>query len=1433
MAEAAATAHDRHGVIDPGGRKAIRTAAKIVAAVVLLELVGLATWWYDSTWRLGRIELINDGPPLTVQVLGADSDEPIGEPVELVIRATLALPDGDYRLRVTGWGRLGRIDRVAVNRGETIAHPITLDDGRMLGEAPAAPMPGQGPPRKEPIAYAPDTAAIELTPHKADLIEWTNNRLSRRDGATGQVTWDALSPTPPGKPPRAVHPWVPWLAARSQQAGVLINPAPDIDGDGTGDLVWAVSAGAGFLALSGKDGSVLWTYLAELDGPGGAYPEGPDLPGPIHPAVRPSWVIGQPAVGDLDRDGVPDLLATISFQEFPAEAAKRSPSQPQSAFINTQNLARRVVQAISGRTGKPLWSHAIDPAFAPFTNQWNWPAAILPGRRGPTLGILVGPSWRGLDPATGRPNAGPIDLGFEPVRSPQYADLDGDGEADLIAAGPGTGPSRHSLAAFSIAAGRPLWTAGVNAGLQAPFGMTESPAWPVVADLDGDGRAEIVVPDSGALDPANNYHGVRMIDGATGRTRWIRPICPATIGQDGLAGVYEAPDLDRDGCRDLVAASIFLGRTPTNFHQGRRGRAREGLRRGPLGQGRPAALVVACQRRDGPDHEPGAAPVVGPGPGRLAAPGPPAQRPEPSDGGAQGKRPSDPSPPVVTMLEASTGREVQTLPGINEVHAADLDGDGLMDLWGDDQGELRAFRGEGPEAWRALGGFYPAQGPRYLQSEPFRPAADFDGDSIGDTLIAPVQAPREAPTLASSLIAQGSRTAVARSGRDGRAIWRTRLDVRRGWLDRDLYESYGLTSFPLPHGDLDGDGTPDVLVQEQAQTQQLPIQAIRGPATLPLLLLSGRTGRPLWAVGPLPIEFEAHGYSQVQWMEPRIVEPGAPPDLLVRHNSPFLAASATPPPPNAASRPHLARVSGRTGRILWDIPLEDRPLNQPFGYAPPPELHDLDGDAILDAAMTTQGPPGPTGQPTFELRAISLRGGRPLWSRPFTNEAFHFAPYFEIFDPGAGKPPVLVGVFEDSSPGNLVLSVRAFDGRDGRPLWTWDDREHPTDRPSNPWLISARQETGRSARLCVNYVERGGKRRIVVLDLDGREVARRDLPGGSPIQVSAADCDGDGPDELLVWYADRLRAWGLDLEERWSWPDKFATSGQVIPVSAGRPPEVIVTPGLGLDGATGRPRWKGQGDLVWPFQAPQILDPGNSTNLPLQLVHRQGETICRRTMPAAPDGTFAMPRGEPVPPGLPREDPRWTRLLPWIEPVVYRLGLKGFAALAGLAVVNVMVPLAILRLASRRRVWSVRALMAMPVAAAVPLWVFQAVEPLIPAQVGTTPVSPRIVFALATVAGLPIVLYAATAGWMLVRGRWKPLARMAALTALASAITAAAWLWADSRAMPAIEHYGRTGWYLVIVPGAYAAGVLVLIAWPIRRAYRWLRRPRRPTTPTP
>ena len=48
-----------------------------------------------------------------------------------------------------------------------------------------------------------------------------------------------------------------------------------------------------------------------------------------------------------------------------------------------------------------------------------------------------------LDAATGRPRSGPVDLGFEPVRPVQYADLDGDGEPESLVLGPGRRPTSN------------------------------------------------------------------------------------------------------------------------------------------------------------------------------------------------------------------------------------------------------------------------------------------------------------------------------------------------------------------------------------------------------------------------------------------------------------------------------------------------------------------------------------------------------------------------------------------------------------------------------------------------------------------------------------------------------------------------------------------------------------------------------------------------------------------------------------------------------------------------------------------------------------------------------------------------------------------------------------------------------------------------------
>ena len=103
---------------------------------VAITLLVIAGWRFYTGWRSGRVELTTEGDPVVVQVLAEDSDTPIGEPFDLATRAVVELPEGDYRLRVNGMGRLGRTFRFAVNRGETQAHSISINEGQLLGGEP-------------------------------------------------------------------------------------------------------------------------------------------------------------------------------------------------------------------------------------------------------------------------------------------------------------------------------------------------------------------------------------------------------------------------------------------------------------------------------------------------------------------------------------------------------------------------------------------------------------------------------------------------------------------------------------------------------------------------------------------------------------------------------------------------------------------------------------------------------------------------------------------------------------------------------------------------------------------------------------------------------------------------------------------------------------------------------------------------------------------------------------------------------------------------------------------------------------------------------------------------------------------------------------------------------------------------------------------------
>ncbi len=430
---------------------------------------------------------------------------------------------------------------------------------------------------------------------------------------------------------------------------------------------------------------------------------------------------------------------------------------------------------------------------------------------------------------------------------------------------------------------------------------------------------------------------------------------------------------------------------------------------------------------------------------------------------------------------------------------------------------------------------------------------------------------------------------------------------------------------------------------------------------------------------------------------------------------------------------------------------------------------------------------------------------------------------------GDRRAEVLVG---DKAPGGTEprAMLKALDGRDGQVLWTYQsspDESRKIMGWNPPCLADLDGDSRRETALIVTVPNK--LIRVVVLDERGREVARREF---SQVHnwtwfLEAADLDGDGRDELMVMSLEGLHVLGRDLKEMWSRPspnDPWRL--RPLPATSGRPGTVILPPALGLDGSNGCPLWAGHPG-VWMVSRLGLLDAGDASRLPLWIDHTIGTTVCRSAMPVTPAGTLAPPRGTPVPPGLARDDPRWTRPLPWTGPIFGTIGPT-----IGLALVNAVVPFGILWLAARRRPWSVRLLMAMPLATAVPLSVFLTFEPVIPVQIGLRPVDAWLVFVLGTLVGMPIVVYASLVGWYLFGRRWTALAALFLYTIAASAVIGAVWLWVDRRAMPPIEHHSGSGWYVIVLPGAYVVGVVHLLGWPWRGTSRWIRRPRRPEVGT-
>jgi hypothetical protein len=364
----------------------IRTTIAAIAAFLLVAAGSIMGWRYYAEWRLGQIVLLTDGAPLVLQVLDESTDTAIGEPFDLVRRAVVSLPAGEYRLSANGIGRMGRTYRFTVNRGEIQAHTISIDEGRLLG-GEQTPVAVSG--WRERVATIPIpnvVGALELTPGKADFIECAAKSLICRDGATGTVKWDAFHPRTPFASERDPARWMrdnPSLL----RSGRLVSPAPDLDGDGMRDLVSASDYWQALVALSGKDGALLWGFVAKINERGEFEVGGPESK--VLDSER-GFTAGAFAMDDVDHDGTPDVCATFVFTESP-EGPGESPDAGSARLGPEKSWRHRsVIVALSGRSGRCLWTHPVEPAFVETAEAYHIePAVLLPSRRPPLLAFVA------------------------------------------------------------------------------------------------------------------------------------------------------------------------------------------------------------------------------------------------------------------------------------------------------------------------------------------------------------------------------------------------------------------------------------------------------------------------------------------------------------------------------------------------------------------------------------------------------------------------------------------------------------------------------------------------------------------------------------------------------------------------------------------------------------------------------------------------------------------------------------------------------------------------------------------------------------------------------------------------------------------------------------------------------------------------------------
>jgi tRNA A-37 threonylcarbamoyl transferase component Bud32/outer membrane protein assembly factor BamB len=1406
-------------------RGVLLTIGSIAATLLLTLAISLSARVYHR-WQLGFLTLTTEEPPLTAELLD-EQGETVVAPVSVPTQQPLELSAGGYTLRASAPGQPSETMRIEIARGHSLKHALTMQDEALWPtiDVPRSVLTMAG--RSHDDLLLLDDEGLQLVDGSNGASRWTCRLVDgqRRLLAEG---------------PGAVWPWD--HVRRSSglnglptfDLGPLVLSGPlDLNGDGHTDVVIAARHQAWLLAVSGADGKVFWFAPRGAD-VSASMPVAPaSYAGTLSTAFAPPQKIS-----DVDRDGIDDLL--VAFGELGGPLPRErtyvvgdAPWGERAALADpdaVQSKARRWVEAISGANGNTIWQYEFDAerfhttfeeevptAFRWFVTRYyspetasslkTWGDGVARREAGhfdrqgqfayaPQAPRVVGSDehsevlcvagrWiETLDLGTGKSSREPVELPFRPGRPVQWVDLDGDRLPEVVSVeeiiNRRKERSTARIVVWSLGKQAVLWQLNLEAFFPRLIAMGfDEPQWPVVADLNDDGRYEMLFPHgtSATAETAAPYGWLSACDAATGKSLWRTKLLTLDEQVDHFV---VGPDIDGDGYRDVFAASLWgadfdLYVEALSGHDGRvlwtswRQQPRTGADRQEL------YLRRLGWWSEGRDGWPRLAVAVGP---------------------VQGARDAS----SLLLFSTGDGHIDDEIARFEQFDLADLDGDGQHELlqfhakdrWQADQGgRLDAFRGATGEQWCRLG-------PVWQQT------ADLNGDRLRDL----------------AQIVEGG-TVRAMSGADGRLLWTSRIQDAQGAnivsLDADLngdavsdlfvWNGVQKTEASKPlhalsgkngrrlwtadfqasnvqgnaalvtASDLDGDGKPEVVLAAAMNWGQAAAQTNE----LWLLVLSGRNGSVTWRkklIGESKLGAGLFLRRQVKDLRFALAtgdfNKDGVRDLVV-------PAQLTSDPTKWA----LLAIDGRRGGLLWEHPLPPRgSMNGTLRDAPVPLVADLDED----------------GEP--EVYALELEDD--LEKRP-------------------------EGVHVKATTARLVALATA----DGQARWSWEvpigashlGEESGLDELANRPRAWAIHRTGRDL-VCLNLLGQARGGFVAVFDTKGNLLQRfSSAYFTGDFRVWTDDVTGDGQDDLLFVNGDNLQA--VDPESGatlWQTPFKRRLGDSMLgflPALKGPATVVVQTANPqsavnGLDGMTGRRRWICSLPRSGGAPRAQVLDLALGDEPPTIQYNYGAMTIGWQSRFVEPPQGVRERR--PIVGWAARHaDPRLARPLPWrvLLPKGGWTGAAMFALCALFYCIGLIVlPIVTAAWLLTHRRWSLRTLAALHLVAAMFLaaWVVDGPDYELLSAMGKP---------FAAVAALPVILILTFLIRTAIERRWRRLFTWL-LTYVVLTVVFASWQIArDWPHRSDGQYYKLEGWYWIWLMTAYSTMVLVPIIYAARAAWRW------------